>query len=221
MEKNRTIFIWDIHWCYDEFRLLLNKLNINEQDKIYLSWDMINKWPFSYDVLKYIYDNRWQIKAILWNHELAFIKRFKWEIKNEKPFFEELKNKIWENKDLINYILSLPKFIEEKKFILLHWWKNPDKKIEEHSPEEITKIREINWKWWYDFYKWKKKIIYWHWAVDWLRVRKNTIWLDTGCVYWKSLTAYTLETWEIIQQNALNIYESVYKKKLLIYSLAL
>ena len=54
-----------------------------------------------------------------------------------------------------------------------------------------------------------KKIIYGHWAVEWLKIRENTIWIDSGCCYWKYLTAYILETGEIIQQKALDVYEQI------------
>ena len=63
------------------------------------------------------------------------------------------------------------------------------------------------------YYKWKKKIIYWHRAEASLHITEKTIWLDSWCVYWKALTAYVLETWEIIQQSALDIYVNIYKWK--------
>jgi bis(5'-nucleosyl)-tetraphosphatase (symmetrical) len=94
-------------------------------------------------------------------------------------------------------------YIETDKWILLHAWLVPWKNIDEHTIDEITRIREYNWKPWYEFYEWKKTIIYGHWAANWLCFTKNTKWLDTGCVYWKRLTAFIWETNEVFQQSAL------------------
>lgn len=215
MLQNRTIFIWDVQWCYDELKLLIKKLKLKKNDKVYFVWDLINKWPKSHKVLKYIYKNKYRFKSIKWNHELNFLKWIKWEKDIDQKNFRRLRNKIEKENEkyLITFLENLPLYIEEENFILLHWWLIPNKKIEEHTEEEITTLREFNWKPWYEFYKWEKTIIYWHWAEDSLQIRKNTKWLDSWCVYGKALTAYILETWEIIQQSSLNRYVNIYKNK--------
>jgi len=210
--KKRSIFIWDIQWCYDELKLLLVKLELSSIDKVYFVWDLINKWPKSWKVLKLIYKNRKQFYSVLWNHEVNFLRwldsgLYDWDI----SWFKKLKEKLEENPEVLDYLRTLPLYIEKKHFILLHWGLIPGKDIDDHSIDEITRIRELDGKAWYDYYKWEKKVIYGHWAVEWLRLRENTIWLDTWCVYGKALTAYILETWEIIQQQALDVYVNVYK----------
>lgn len=206
--KNRNIFIWDIHWCFDEFILLLEKLKIQKQDKIYLVGDLINKWPKSYEVIKFAYENREQFSAIAWNHERWFILWLEWKKPEcENKILIELKEKILKEPYLLDFIKNLPLFIEENNFIMIHWWLIPWKSLNEHTEEEITNLREYKSKPWYKYYKNPKKIIYWHWVVDWLKLRDNTIWLDSWCVYGWYLTAYILETWEIVQQKALKQYE--------------
>lgn len=212
--QKRTIFIWDIHWCYKEFKLLLEKLNLSKEDKVYLTWDLIDKWPKSYKVLKYIYKNKKQFKFVLWNNEINFLKYIEtWEFNYNKKEIKKLKSKLDEKPKILDFLKNTPLYIEKDNFILIHAWLTPSKKLEEHTKEEITTIRDINNEAWYKQYNWTKKIIYWHWWVDWLRIRNNTVWLDTWCVYWKRLTAYILETGEIIQQNALDIYINVYKNE--------
>lgn len=215
MPKHRTIFIWDLQWCYDEFRQLLDKIELKEEDKVYLVWDLINKWPKSYKVLNFVYKNRKQFKSVVWNHEINFLRWLDWLKYSQDKDFKKLKKKIYEKDKLylIDYIKSLPLYIEEKDFIVLHAGVYPWKKLDDHSIDEITRVREIDSKPWYEYYKWDKKIIYWHWALDWLRLRKNTIWLDSGCVYGKALTAYILETWEVVQQSSSNIYVNVYNNQ--------
>ena len=210
MQKSRTIFIWDVHWCYEELKLLIEKLIIKNNDKVYFVWDIINKWPKSYKVLKFIYKNKDQFKVIKWNHEVNFLKWLEWSKYNSDNKFEELKEKIdiKGKYELIQYIKDFPIYIENESFILVHWWLK-NKKIEEHTEDEITRTREVDWELWYNKYNWEKKVIYWHNALDWLQIREKTIWLDSWCVYWKSLTAYILETWEVYSQNSLDKYINI------------
>jgi len=213
MQIYRTIFIWDIQGCYDELKLLIKKLKLKKNDKVYFVWDLINRWPKSYKVIKYLYKNKSRFMCVKWNHEVNFLNWLKGENSQDKHSFKKLKNKIEEKKSnyLIKYIESLPLFIEEENFILIHWWLIPNKKIEDHTEQEITNTRIYNWKPWYEYYKWDKSIIYGHWAEESLQIRINTKWLDSGCVYWKALTALILETWEVVQQNALDAYINIHK----------
>ncbi|MBS9783920.1 hypothetical protein KGV55_01070, partial [Candidatus Gracilibacteria bacterium] len=74
-------------------------------------------------------------------------------------------------------------------------------------PEIATTIRnEYNGKPWYEYYKGEKPIIYGHWSVDGLRIRKNTIGLDTGCCFGGHLTAYCFETGDFWQVRAIDLY---------------
>lgn len=205
--SNRTIFIWDVHWCYKELKLLIKKLSLKENDKVYFVGDYINKWPKSYKILKYLYKNKFN--WVLWNHDLNFFQFFDWKSLNKNQ--KKIRKKLLENPEVLDYYKALPFYIETDNFILIHWWLNPKKTLEEHSKIEITTIREINWIAWYKFYKWDKKVIYGHWALEWINVRKNTIWIDSGCCYWKYLSAYILETWELIQQKALKTYFEIWK----------
>lgn len=243
--NSRKIFIWDVHWCFDELILLLEKIKITDNDKIYLTWDFINKWPKSYEVLEFLYKNKDNFSYVIWNNEVNFLK---WIIANKQEnqiIINELYKKylIWNNNDLdflqwinlqksknhkifndlykkikennsfhfLDIIINSPMYIEEDNFILVHWWIIPGKKLEEHSLDEITRLRLYNNELWYKNYFWDKKIIYWHNAKDWLQIREKTIWLDSWCVYWKSLTAYILDSWEIYSQNALSVYENINK----------
>jgi len=211
MSENRTIFIGDVQWCYNELKLLIKKLKIQENDTVYFVWDIINKGPKSYKTLKYIYKNKKQFHCVMGNHEVNLLRYLNGEwYDDDSSDFEDLKEKFIKRPTLLEYIKNLPIYIEKENFILLHAWLIPGKKIENHTLDEITRTRDIDGKPWYEYYTWKKKIIYGHWAIDGIRIRQNTIGLDSGCVYGKMLSAYILETWEIIQQQALNLYINVY-----------
>lgn len=206
----RTIFIGDIHWCYDELKLLLGKINVRKEDTVYFVGDYINKWPKSFKVLKFLYKNREQFKCVLWNHEVALIKWLKWDTENHSSkLYKKLKIKFEENPEILEYLQNLPLYIETDDFLLIHWWLNPDKNLEEHTPEEITTIRVIKKEPWYNFYSGEKKIIYWHWATQWVNIRKNVIGLDSGCCFGWYLSAYILETGELIQVSSIEHYATI------------
>lgn len=218
MNNKRTIFIWDVHWCFDEFELLIEKLKIQNDDKIYLVWDMINKWPKSWKLMKYLHKNQEQFKCILWNNEINFFRYLDKNldidyISNESQWtFKKLEKKVENKPEILKYFKNLPLYINQDKFLLIHWGLNPEKLLEEHNEDELTRIREINDLPWFEQYNWNKKVIYGHWAQNGLNIYNNTIWLDWGCVYWRALHAYVLETWDIVTQQALNCYVDVFKK---------
>lgn len=192
----RTIFIWDLHWCFDEFMELLQKINYDPKyDDLYLTWDLINKWPKSLEILDFLI-KRPQIRSVKWNHEMYFLEYIGW-MRSWKSCVQNLSKKV--SPEHVDYIRALPYYIEAQNWILLHGWLCPNKSLEEHTWYEIATIKRIDGQSWYNFYTWEKTIIYGHFASDWLRIRKNTIWLDSAAVYGRHLSAYIRESKEIIQ----------------------
>ena len=214
---SRTIFIGDIHGCYDELELLIHKLKIRSDDKVYLTGDLILKWPKSLKVLKYARKNNFLFVKGNKEYELLnAIKSWVYYNKEEEKLWEKLKHKYPE---LLNYLKDVPYYRDTNHFCLVHAGIIPEIDISEQSVDTLCYLRTLHWLPWYEHYTDEKKIIYGHWAIDWLKIRKNTIWLDSGCVYWGKLTAYILETWEIVQQKALKIYKNPHKKWSLAYHL--
>ncbi len=206
--KKRTIFIWDIHWCYKELKLLIKKLEIKEGDRVFFTWDYINKWPDSFKVIKYFYKNREQFSWVLGNHDKSFLDKVgQWDDLSKKH--SKLLAKMQKHPKIFDFFRKLPYYIEEDNFLLLHAGLNPKKSLKKHTKSEISSIRIVNKEPWYNFYKWDKKVIYGHWAMQWVHIGKNVIWLDSGCCYWGYLSAYVLETWELIQQWSLDQYEKI------------
>ncbi len=218
--QKRTLFIGDVHGCYDELMGLTQKIGLKNEDELYFVGDLINKWPKSFEVVEFI-RNRPNTFSVMGNHEyfpLLDFGAFEKILSHGEHLTEGRKTWIHSQyeksralRDLFEYhghrewLLSLPHIIERDGFIVVHWGLHPEYGLK--TPKEIsTMIRLHEWKPWYDFYTGTKPIIYGHWAAEGLRIRQNTIGLDTGCCFGGALTAYCLETREIWQIRANRVY---------------
>jgi serine/threonine protein phosphatase 1 len=203
----RNIFIGDVHGCFDEFKLLIANLELTDTDKVYLVWDMINKWPKSVEMLEFLYEHQDQYICVKWNHEVGFLNWLNGDMpKYDCPEYQELKIYVEKNIEALAYLKELPLYQETSDFIVLHGGLIPGKALDQQSVDDITRLREYQWRPWHSYYTWEKPIIYGHWAIQWLHVTHNTIWLDSRCVYWGELTAYILETKSFVSQKALKQY---------------
>lgn len=120
--------ISDIHGEYDLFLKLLNKINFSSSDEMIVCGDIIDKGLNSIKLLKYIMtkDN---IRCIIGNHEYYFLKYYLSLMQNSPEDFDFVLKKLMEhfpydtdllNWDVMDYLESLPYFIEEKDFICVH-----------------------------------------------------------------------------------------------------
>jgi len=213
-KQMRKIFFGDIHGCFDELLLLLEKLSYNEkQDILYFVGDMINKGPKSKEVLDFIISHN--CISILGNHEYYFLKSLK-EGNTEK--FNDLILNLGTNltSKYLPYLKSLKLFYNHDQFLMVHAGIIPNVALKEISPNILTTIR--TWDGvgndlnnpknpgWDEFYKDKKLIIHGHWAARGFYQKENIIGLDSGCVWGNFLTAYVLETNETFQVKALDKY---------------
>ncbi len=63
--------VGDIHGCYKELRLLLNKIDFSpSRDKLYVLGDMVNRGPNSAEVLRYLIGLNGSVFCILGNHDI-------------------------------------------------------------------------------------------------------------------------------------------------------
>ncbi len=217
----RTLFIGDVHGCYDELMALCSMVGLQDTDHLYFVGDLINKWPRSLDVVEWVRHrpNTW---CVLGNHEyFPLVSReeceiFLWECSQmsewRKNWICTQYEKSAEIRDCLteawhrDWLLALPHIIERDEFILVHGGLHPDHGIE--TPREIsTLIRLVDGQPWYDSYTGTKPVIYGHWAAEGLRIRSNTIGIDTGCCFGGALTAYCLESGEIWQVRANRVYK--------------
>ena len=217
----RTLFIGDVHGCYDELMELVNHIGLTPDDHLYFVGDLINKWPKSLEVVEWI-RSRPNTFSVIGNHEYfplvtldeCEIFLSEWSDMSEwrKNWIRTQYDRSADIRDQLTsswhreWLLALPHIIERDEFILVHGGLHPESGIK--TPKEIsTLIRLIDERPWYDSYIGTKPVIYGHWAAEGLRIRSNTIGIDTGCCFGGALTAYCLESGEIWQVRANRVYK--------------
>ncbi len=225
--RQKTFIVGDVHGCFNELLDLLDKAQCRPMDhRIILLGDLINKGPDSFKVLVWAKKN--QVEMVLGNHELKLIQSVEEQSVEKKKSLsnpsgqldsfnqledlklEELKNQMGvQLMDWINWIKTWPLYIEEKDFLAVHGGLIPGEHPSQSQPEWLVNIRywdgkkpsdkESGNRAWHDLYRGSKLVVYAHWAKQGLTIKKNSIGLDTGCVYGGKLTGLWLKERKIVQ----------------------
>jgi len=209
----RTIIFGDIHGCFDEWEMLLKKVNATSQDHLIAVGDLIFKGPSSKRVLEKAYGMP-NLQCIIGNHELRLLKSWK-ERKLEqlhKPYQTDFLKEMKDSLDkFAKWLDTWPYFIDTPDYLVIHAGLRPNIPLKKQDPFDLTHLRKLEPedKPWYEFYKEKKLIIHGHWAAQGLVVRDNVIGLDSGCVYGKQLSCVILPERQIVQVNAKRVYQPI------------
>jgi len=66
--------VGDIQGCFDEFKLLLDKISYSKsRDQLFLVGDIVNRGPNSLGMLRWIYHEQEHVKTVLGNHDLHLL----------------------------------------------------------------------------------------------------------------------------------------------------
>jgi len=118
-----TYFVSDIHGCYKEFKMLLEKASFNhEKDYLWIAGDLVSRGPDSLKVLRYLYSLKNRTKIVLGNHDVNLIAVHAGIKKNKKEnHFDELLSAP-DSVKLINWLRcqSFLKIDEDRKIIMSH-----------------------------------------------------------------------------------------------------
>ncbi len=212
----RRLVIPDIHGCLETFEALLSKIQLTENDQLFLLGDYINKGNYSKEVLDLIINLQekqskkgYQIFPLRGNHEQMMLEDDKYE--NEVTEFD---------KKHYDFVSSLPYFYELDNFLLVHAGFNLNDETPFLDTESMLWIRDfsINDATKNSLFK-NKTIIFGHnptflndILVD---IERNapSICLDNGCVYkhkWflGNLLCLDLDSYEVlIQENVESILD--------------
>lgn len=120
-----TYIVGDLHGCFNEFQLLLEKVNYNpKQDELFLTEDLVARGEDSLACLRFVKDSANNAKTVLGNHDLHLlgIKRVKPNDKIDAIF--EAKDRL----DLQNWLRNQPLVIHHPKhqFLLTHAGISPE-----------------------------------------------------------------------------------------------
>jgi len=215
LEISNTYVIGDVHGCYYTLKKLLNKIPINSN--IIFTGDLLDKGFFSKKVIQLIKNND-NYHSVQGNHETFFIKygldyfnthrKNLWTTSNTYggKFTMDNYSSLEELTEDINFIKSLPTYIEIKNFYITHGYGLPyykrRKKIEFKRAIQNNRISLENYKKEYeDFKNYNIINIFGHDNFDEIIIGKKYVAIDTGCVYGNKLTALRLSDFSIIQVN--------------------
>ena len=221
INKKSTLIIGDVHGCFNQLLLLLKIADYNPKfHRLILLGDVINKGPLSLQTLTWIKDN--PVEVILGNHELKFIHGIEQNI-CLAPKLEELKKQMGSQLPIwLDWIKSWSIYIEEENFLAIHGGLIPNQHPKNSSVHTLVNLRywdKVNncmanvdtenidsldtlakyYVPWHDLYTDSKLVVYGHWARQGLKIKQNSIGLDTGCVYGGLLTGLWLPERKIIQ----------------------
>ncbi|MCM8536166.1 MAG: metallophosphoesterase [Lentisphaeraceae bacterium] len=221
LEKNqRTIFIGDIHGCYDEFIALLEKVKYDvNSDRLISLGDLVHKGPKSAQVIDYMIQNN--VDVIMGNHDWRFYQGLKEESEKYDEAEKIISHSSYSKAEILQWFESLPYYIEGHDFIAVHGCLNPaEKKFYKTNPKKMMfgRYYDLNSQTissktkddknsdcvpWYKAYPREnlkgKFIVFGHWAKKESICYKNFRGLDTGCCYGGKLSALILPEDKIVQ----------------------
>ncbi len=117
----------DVHGEYDLFCRLLDLIQFNENDELFICGDILDKGPHSVKLARLVFSLP-NIRCIVGNHEFQFLKFYDSLMQSCIDNYDEILEKLrayFQDGHLLNWSVidaleALPYFIEEKDFICVH-----------------------------------------------------------------------------------------------------
>lgn len=215
MSSERTFVIGDVHGCSRELRRLIQNV---KPTRIILVGDLFTKGPDPAGVWELIQQH--QMEAVMGNHDAWLLKILQGEVRpkpKHRKIFDIMERKApgW-----TEWLATLPLYREVHNFIVVHAGLHPSGDLSQTTEEMALLMRhwplgQLSAPRWHELYQGDKGVIFGHDARGGLVYsRRNDkpylIGLDTGCVYGKKLTGYLIETDELFQVSAAQVYQPVY-----------
>jgi serine/threonine protein phosphatase 1 len=223
----QTLIVGDIHGCYKEFRNLLDKAGLNDEDRVIALGDLVNRGPKSERVLAFFQKNQDRFSSIMGNHEYRHICAYsgvqrpntstlytRWQLGESYP-------------EAIAYMQSLPPYIELEDVVLVHGYYQPGVPLDKQDPNVLIGGPGVKGDLgseydqpWYTYYEGEKPLIVGH--RDWSGVMKvfnykdRVFGIDTRCVYGGALTGLLLPSWQFVSVPAKRDHFARFRKRYVI-----
>lgn len=209
----------DIHGCYDEFINMLELINFNNEDELYILGDIFDRGDKPIQILDYIISHK-NIHLIKGNHEKFFEEFYEsgdaqlWYYNGGNTTHEGIVHQPYYADTLYKYIKKLPYIKVVDKFILTHAGVYFPSNYEELTIDEFIELQEEEFCLWDRSNIGNEKkfkdytIIVGHSPVQSitnncddvkLLHRNGTIYIDCGCVFKRAngkLACLCLDTME-------------------------
>ena len=143
----------DLHGCYDQYRQLLDKLDLEEQDTLYVLGDALDRGPEGFQILSDM-ASRPQVVGLLGNHEAMALDALPGLLSlwfsngGESSLRDFLRLDKGQRQEVWAYMGSLPLYREVKAggrdFLLVHGGLghfSPSRPLENYSRDEIVWCR--------------------------------------------------------------------------------
>ena len=217
--NGRIIAIGDIHGCHQEFAELLALLDLQQDDRLILVGDLVNRGPDSCKVIDLARAHN--ALALLGNHELRLLNHRR----NGDPpaalrtvdrvTFEQLRPDDW------TYLEAMPLTHEvpDLNLVCVHGGFLPNEPWQKQPAHIVTRIQVIDGDGkprkradapdalsWADFWTGPPYVVYGHTPRPEIYKLKWSVGIDTGCVMGGHLTAFVLPERRFVQVKARRRY---------------
>lgn len=215
----RAAVIGDVHGCFDEFQELYQMLLHESLDEIRHAGDLVDRGPDSGAVVDFCRRNK--ISGVVGNHESVLLERFRKGLgrklnEDKERTFASIRNPAdWD------YLSSLPHLHVDDtlRTVYVHGGLYPGINLTNQPPKAVTTVQLIRpngvigetrwfgvdtkgrteaenraegWVRWYELCDHPYTVVYGHSVYESPLIYKNTIGIDTGCVFGGRLTAVIL-----------------------------
>ncbi len=207
---SRTVVIGDIHGCHEELLDLIDRIGPIDGDDLVSVGDLITKGPGSSAVIAFFRGKK-NRRAVMGNHERVLLQKYLGrEVKLDPHHCQAIAEFGDRFAEQMEWVSALPPYIDLGDHLVVHAGVRPGRSLQEQSIEDLTEIRQVPDKGketpWFEVYNGDKTVIFGHWVFAQPLVRKNSIGIDTGCVYGGRLTAYVLPEGRFVSVPARRAY---------------
>jgi hypothetical protein len=178
---DRLFIVGDVQGCADELDHLLRLARAHDDRRLCFVGDLINRGPKSKAVLERVVAE--DALVVVGNHEDGLLKG------KESDTLARVRAELGDELERwLAWMAALPTYLSDEALIVVHAGIAPGKRPETCTRAELTRIREVEGRAWFDSWHGPETVVFGHWSmrgkVD-LPLVKG---LDTGCVYGGELT---------------------------------
>jgi diadenosine tetraphosphatase ApaH/serine/threonine PP2A family protein phosphatase len=211
---SRTIVIGDIHGCFDELTDLLNLVELQKDDRVVAVGDLIVKGEKNREVLDLFIDDQ-RFSSVIGNHDRALRQYWRGEPVPLTNAQETTRAELeFNRKRYSEYLRSLPYMIDLGSHLVVHAGVRPGVPLDRQMAVDLTELRTMGANPsqrkgipWYAIYRGEKIVLFGHWPSSEPRRGRRAIGLDTGCAYGGRLTAYVIESNQLLSAPARRAYD--------------